>query len=215
MVGIMRPLAAKEIRVVKNQTSFVVAGWLVGAVVLAGGIGGGMWLWPRVKAASQTLRAPVAETKPARQRPVPVSEEVQQVAPPTAEPARSADETTLDSVGRKGLEPRRVPRPPTTGQGALGRAEIQRVLRGHMAEIKACYEAGRKIDPNLDGQVTVQFVIGARGQVSSSTIKSSSLGNIRTETCLVQAIRRWEFPPPRNGVDTVIVYPFVFKRATG
>ena len=54
-------------------------------------------------------------------------------------------------------------------------------------------------------------MIGSRGQVSSSVMKSSSLGNSRVESCLLQAIRRWEFPTPKIGANVAIVYPFDFK----
>lgn len=218
MVGVMNPKAPQEIRVVKNQTSFVLAGWLFALVVLAGAIGGGTWVWRRAKAAGESLRAKVVETKSARQRPVPVSpvpvpEAEQPVAPSTPEPARSAREVNLDTIGRIGLGPRRATSPSTTREGAVSRAEVQRVVRSHQGELAACYEAGRQFNPNLFGRVTVRFVIGARGQVSSATMLSSSLGNNRTETCLLQAIRQWEFPAPKNGADVSIVYPFVFKPA--
>ena len=80
-----------------------------------------------------------------------------------------------------------------------------------MGEMKRCYEAALKQQPTLSGRVMVQFVIGMRGQVSSSEVKSSTLGNPTVENCLLQAIRRWEFPPPKQGADVVIVYPFVFN----
>jgi hypothetical protein len=36
------------------------------------------------------------------------------------------------------------------------------------------------------------------------------MGNIRVENCVVQAVRRWEFPKPLGGGIVIVSYPFNF-----
>jgi hypothetical protein len=46
-------------------------------------------------------------------------------------------------------------------------------------------------------------------------MQSSTLGNVRVESCTVQAVHRWEFPKPYGGGMTMVSYPFVFAPAGG
>jgi hypothetical protein len=36
------------------------------------------------------------------------------------------------------------------------------------------------------------------------------MGNIRVENCVVQSVRRWEFPKPMGGGIVIVSYPFNF-----
>jgi hypothetical protein len=39
----------------------------------------------------------------------------------------------------------------------------------------------------------------------------SSMANTQVENCVLQAVRRWDFPKPKDGGPVVIVYPFQFN----
>jgi hypothetical protein len=41
------------------------------------------------------------------------------------------------------------------------------------------------------------------------------MGNARVENCIVQAVRRWEFPKPLGGGIVIVSYPFVLTPAGG
>lgn len=43
----------------------------------------------------------------------------------------------------------------------------------------------------------------------------SSVGNPRIETCVVQSVRRWEFPKPRGGGLVIVTFPLAFNPADG
>ena len=63
-------------------------------------------------------------------------------------------------------------------------------------------------------RVMVQFTIGANGQVMTSIVQSSTMGNPTVEQCIAGAVRRWEFPKPQGGI-VIVTYPFVLKAADG
>ena len=63
-------------------------------------------------------------------------------------------------------------------------------------------------DPTLEGKVTVEFEIGGAGKVTSSEIKSSTLGNPGVEGCIVKAVERWKYPKPKDGEPVKVSYPF-------
>jgi TonB family protein len=89
---------------------------------------------------------------------------------------------------------------------------IRRVIRSHMNEVKFCYESELTRNNKLEGRVQVQFIIGTTGTVTNSIVQSSTLGNRTAESCIANAVRRWDFPRPQSGVASVS-YPFVLKTA--
>jgi glyoxylase-like metal-dependent hydrolase (beta-lactamase superfamily II) len=94
-------------------------------------------------------------------------------------------------------------------RGRLDKEIVRRIIRRHINEVKACYERELIERPMLGGRVMVQFTIGTTGQVIASVLQNSTLGSDRGETCIVQAVRRWEFPKPIGGGDVIVSYPFV------
>ncbi len=100
-------------------------------------------------------------------------------------------------------------------RGSLDKEIIRRIVRRHMNEIKYCYEQELLKKPELGGRVAVQWTISASGQVVSSVLSSSTLSNARAENCIVQAVRRWEFPKPLGGGIVIVTYPFMLTPAGG
>jgi TonB family protein len=95
-------------------------------------------------------------------------------------------------------------------RGSLDKEIIRRIIRRHINEVKYCYETELTKKADLSGRVSVQFTIAATGQVIASVLQSSTMGNIRVENCVVQAVRRWEFPKPMGGGIVIVSYPFNF-----
>jgi hypothetical protein len=60
----------------------------------------------------------------------------------------------------------------------------------------------------------VQFAISPVGQVLTSVMQSTTMENARVENCVVNAVRRWEFPKPTGGGVVIVLYPFSFTSPT-
>lgn len=95
-------------------------------------------------------------------------------------------------------------------RGSLDKEIIRRIIRRHINEVKYCYETELTKKADLSGRVSVQFTIAATGQVIASVLQSSTMSNVRVENCVVQAVRRWEFPKPMGGGIVIVSYPFNF-----
>jgi hypothetical protein len=97
-----------------------------------------------------------------------------------------------------------------TIRGSLDKEIIRRVVHLHMKEVKYCYdkELGRKA--SLAGRISVNFVISSLGQVISSVLQSTTMNDLGVESCVVGAIKRWEFPKPTGGGIAIVSYPFNF-----
>jgi TonB family protein len=100
-------------------------------------------------------------------------------------------------------------------RGSLDKEIIRRIIRRHINEVKYCYEQELTKKADLGGRVAVQFTISGTGSVMSSVLQQSTMGNPKVENCVVQAVRRWEFPKPQGGGIVIVTYPFTFSPAGG
>ena len=107
---------------------------------------------------------------------------------------------------------RKVPRvrqASPTVTGTLDRDIIRRIVRAHINEVRHCYNQALVRDLATKGRVGVRFTIGASGRVQTATAKTSSTGDEKLDTCVVDAVERWRFPKPKGGGEVVVTYPFV------
>jgi TonB family protein len=99
----------------------------------------------------------------------------------------------------------------TTVIGGLSREVINRVIQKHYNEIKYCYEKELSKDPGLYGKVTMLFVIDGTGRVSDALVQQTTMSSEPVESCMVNHVRRWVFPPPQGAGTVQVTYPYVFK----
>lgn len=89
---------------------------------------------------------------------------------------------------------------------------IQRIVRGNYELLRNCYEGGLQVDPTLEGKVTVRFVIGEDGTITSlQETGERTLHDDEAVQCMLGVYRAMKFPPPLGGTVTV-VYPINFER---
>jgi hypothetical protein len=97
----------------------------------------------------------------------------------------------------------------TTVSGRLPPEVIQRIVRQNYGRFRMCYEQGLARNPNLEGRVSVRFVIGRDGSVSNVANGGSDLPDSGVVQCVVRAYYGLSFPQPEGGIVTV-VYPIMF-----
>ncbi len=98
----------------------------------------------------------------------------------------------------------------TQVSGRLPPEVIQRIVRQNYGRFRMCYENGLRSNPNLQGGVTVRFVIGRDGAVSNVSNGGSDLPDSGVVNCVVRAYYGLSFPQPEGGIVTV-VYPIQFS----
>lgn len=98
-------------------------------------------------------------------------------------------------------------------EGGLDRAVIQATIAKYLSQVRACYEEQLQGNPGLAGQVTMNFVIGGAGQVTTAQVGRTTLGNAATEGCIAARMKTWMFPKPVGGVNVKVNYPFLLRPA--
>ncbi len=105
--------------------------------------------------------------------------------------------------------PRMRPDGETKVGGRLPPEVIQRVVRQNFGRFRMCYQNGLQGNPNLQGRVSVRFVIGTDGAVGSAANGGSDLPDSAVVSCVVHAFYGVSFPQPEDGIVTV-TYPIMF-----
>ncbi len=100
-------------------------------------------------------------------------------------------------------------------RGSLSKEVIRRVVRRHLNEVRFCYEQELNQRPDLEGRVTVRFIITPTGSVQTSMVAGTTIRNQRVESCIAQSVRRWTFPAPDGGGVVIVNYPFMLQAAGG
>ncbi len=98
----------------------------------------------------------------------------------------------------------------TTISGRLPPEVVQRIVRQNFGRFRLCYENGLRNNPNLQGKVSVRFVIGRDGNVGSVSNGGSDLPDAGVQSCVANAFKGLSFPQPEGGIVTV-VYPMSFE----
>ncbi len=101
------------------------------------------------------------------------------------------------SIGRKGnleiaFESARIS---GSGSQSIYRSsdEITRVISAHNDAIEYCYKREKKLNPNIQGSVVLEFVIDYSGRVIDASIFQSTIANKAIEQCVLSRIRGWRF----------------------
>lgn len=95
--------------------------------------------------------------------------------------------------------------------GGLDRDVIAQYIKTQLGQILYCYERQLSAHPEMEGKVSVRFVISGTGKVEEQKIGDTTLKNATVEGCILNRVAQWKFPTPQGGTKVVVTYPFLFK----
>jgi len=82
-------------------------------------------------------------------------------------------------------------------QGGISQDEVQRVVRGANARLRACYTQSLRTSPGLSGHMDLRVVVDALGEVKS--VEATSSPNDALRGCVTGAFKQLRFPAPGTG----------------
>lgn len=90
--------------------------------------------------------------------------------------------------------------------------DISRTIGEHRAEARACFDAGRKKQPKLAGQLVINFEIDAAGNVvdTSQGMQDGQLDDADVVTCVSDVVKQIKFPKSPAGKSTRGYHRFEF-----
>lgn len=90
-------------------------------------------------------------------------------------------------------------------------AIVRRIVRAHINEVRYCYNQGLTRDPDLEGEITVEFTVGLDGNVEEAEAAETTLDDDAVEACVTKAVKRWKFPRPEGDEPVGVTYPFALS----
>lgn len=111
---------------------------------------------------------------------------------------------------------RKPPQVRMAGASVTGRLPpevIQRIVRRNFGRFRLCYENGLRLDPTLEGRVSVSFTIETDGSVSTVS-HTTTMSDPGTAQCVERGFVGLSFPQPESGVVKV-TYNIGFSPAEG
>lgn len=124
---------------------------------------------------------------------------------------RAAARSYNANLGAKGEAKPQVKMKNPEVSGSLDKRIIQKVVRQHHGELRACYEREVAKIKGLGGTITVVWLISPQGAVTKVIMKGSTMKNKNVEQCVTNAIKFWRFPAPKGGGAVQVEYPFDFQ----
>lgn len=153
-----------------------------------------------ITAACSAPRPPEAPTT-ASEAPAPAGATSEPTEPPTASPppAPTAEPQSSES----------------TPVDTRGKEDIQRVVAENRDKVRACYDAALSTNPGIKGDLVISFVIDPEGNVKAAEANwsESDLHVPELDTCAVEAVKTFKFPPSSRGLESKVNYPFNFNPA--
>ena len=92
--------------------------------------------------------------------------------------------------------------------GTLDNDAISRALKRKVSQFQRCHERELKKNPKAGGKISIMFVIGAAGRVTSAKAVNDSVGG-SVAGCVAKEIEGIRFPKPKGG-DATVKKDFVF-----
>lgn len=86
----------------------------------------------------------------------------------------------------------------------LEEKQVIDTVTAHTEEIKACTGDATK---GKAGQLTVEVDIASTGAVTAARKKASTTGADAFDTCVLTAIRKWQFPKPQGTGALTLAFP--------
>ncbi len=95
-------------------------------------------------------------------------------------------------------------------KGQADKNVVLRVIKHNYNIIRYCHQRLLLQDPNLNGTVSLQFVIGADGSTLQTTVKKNTTNNTELENCLTGRFRRMMFPEDPGGGPSIVSIDLTF-----
>jgi outer membrane biosynthesis protein TonB len=102
----------------------------------------------------------------------------------------------------------------TEGPTDSGRlTQIQQIVKENREPVRDCYKQARKDNKDLQGDLTIHFVLKPDGSVKEASVNQerTTLNSPAVAKCAIDLIKGLKFPAHDKGMETTVNYPFNFK----
>jgi hypothetical protein len=105
-----------------------------------------------------------------------------------------------------------APKGPRAHEAGRGPEDIRAIIMARRDEARACYDAGIKDHPGIEGDLVIAWTIDPKGNVTQAAIDSSRSQIVEPSVvaCVTDIIKKVQFASSPGGFETRAFYPFNF-----
>jgi len=90
-------------------------------------------------------------------------------------------------------------------EGTLPLSSIKSRVATERLALRECYVPALEKNPELKGEVDVQFTVsGGTGKIIAAIVRESTLNDKEVESCVTKKVKGWTFPKTEDGKETVV-----------
>jgi hypothetical protein len=117
--------------------------------------------------------------------------------------------TVASTAGSAAPAPTKGPHAHEPGRGP---DDIRAIVIARRDEARACYDAGLKDHPGIEGDLVIAWTIDPKGNVTQAGVDSSRSQIVEPTVvaCVTDIIKKVQFAPSPGGFETKAFYPFNF-----
>jgi hypothetical protein len=114
--------------------------------------------------------------------------------------------------GHRPRTPGVIGQPVSSGDG-LDKAIIRRYIMQRFEQLRYCYDKQLLVQPGLEGDVSVNFLILPNGTVQGAVGQASTTMKAEVASCTAEVIGAIQFPAPKDGGSVQVRFPLHFHAA--
>jgi hypothetical protein len=99
--------------------------------------------------------------------------------------------------------------------GALSEEGVVATFQTASTGLSQCFARGAQRIPYLAGMARFEIRVGESGRARAVMLKDSSLGDLDTESCMIEVLERASWPSPEGGREGIAENEFTFDPAGG
>lgn len=88
-------------------------------------------------------------------------------------------------------------------EGDLDKEKVARAVKENRYDMRRCYQEGMEIDPNLKGEMGVQFTVSQSGKVLAAVERHTEIGSKDVKKCILDEVKTWEFDGKYGALSVV------------
>jgi len=134
------------------------------------------------------------------------------------EPGPASEEGDVGQASGEAAEPTDAPAPsrrkaPPPSDDSRPTAVVAQIISQNRPVFKQCYEAARKKDPTLKGNVVLLLTLDAAGKLTNAKVdlERSSIKLAEVTDCMIQVAYGLSYPASSKGLDKEFEYDFGFN----
>ena len=136
------------------------------------------------------------------------------IEPSTCPPSSKTQDSRIPIPEQKPVSPIKTEVKVPIVEGTIDQRILLKIARTHLGQLRLCYEQvykkNKKGNPKTD-EFSLYWVISPDAELKTVDLIQTTIPGKKFETCILDAVKTWRFPKPKEHDETKITLQVSFK----